>query len=892
MVDITDLKDDLKRDKILFDTISLGIIICDKDGLIKSANKNFIGLSGYLKKDLENKRYITDFLKLGDDFLFSEKPFKIEKHINKHIDMRRSVLTTSDNSTKIVELSVVFLPNCKEFVFSIYDISQRIKMEDELKNKTEFFKNLYDVSNAIQMSDNVDEIMNIAMGAINKYGYDRVRVYLYDKNKEKLIGKKASDMEDSEIAKIELDIDKKHEKVYHCFIKKEPIVRDTPPNTRFLILLKKHDVPQTASIPLLSKDKVIGMISVDNKYSKNPIIKEDLLNLLPLSNQVAFAIENAILHDEIRKKLKRLTAMYDVSKSLTRTFDLEKILNVVVVKIVKLMKCDICTINLLDKAGNFLIPRSTYSSSKELSKYGPIPLDHSVSGLAMNTAQPVYIENVLKEPLYARSLFARNRKLMSLLSIPLITKDTSIGTINIYTKKKRKYSVNEIDLLKTLANQAAMSIKNCEFYDKINKERQMLSYLLEISQAINSQLKLDNMLKILLDKVMDFTKADSGLIMLVKDNILEIKFISGYPDSDDYRINVKVGEGISGYVAKEGKPIVVANVKDDSRYIELNTSTVSEAAIPLMKAGKVMGVLNLESSKYDQFTVYQQQLEILTNQIAIAIENSRLYHEISLFNETLKNEVYMATKELVEKNRELERMGRLKSDFVSNVSHELRTPLTSIKGYTKLLIEGKLGEMPDKQLQCMKIILEESDRLSRLINDVLDLAKLEKGTVKFKKDEMDIESVAKEVITTLFTLADDKDIKMEISSKGNIPQISASPDLIKQLFFNLIGNAIKFTPKNGTISVIIEVCNNCIKTTIKDTGIGIRKDVLPKLFDKFYQVDTSMTREFSGTGLGLPICKHIIDAHKGKIWVESELDKGSSFIFTLPLKKEIKELYE
>ena len=230
-------------------------------------------------------------------------------------------------------------------------------------------------------------------------------------------------------------------------------------------------------------------------------------------------------------------------------------------------------------------------------------------------------------------------------------------------------------------------------------------------------------------------------------------------------------------------------------------------------------------------------------------------------------------------------MDRLKSDFVSNVSHELRTPLTSIKGYSKLLMGGNLGEMPDSQKQCMKIIIEEADRLTRLINDVLDLAKLEGGKVQFKKELMDMEDVASDVIRTLSTLSDDKDIQFHLQPVGALPKISASKDLIKQVFFNLIGNAIKFTPNKGHIYIIIEKDNNFVRATIKDTGIGVPEEQLSKIFDKFYQVDTSMTRQHGGTGLGLPIAKHIVDAHKGRIYAESEVGKGSSFIFELPVKK-------
>ncbi|MBT4540723.1 GAF domain-containing protein [Candidatus Woesearchaeota archaeon] len=765
--------------------------------------------------------------------------------------------------------------------------TEELSFEKKLKIQNQFLRSLHDISNSIQCTEDVNEILELTIKAFKLWGYDRVRIYLFDKQKKLLMGAKSSHMPDISMKNIKLDISQVHKKVYHCFTKKEPIILKTSQFSKFVKILKKEDVNESASLPLLSGTRVIGMISIDNKYSENPLIKEDLYNLFPFANQVAFAIDNTVLHREDRIRLKKLTAMYDISSSLTKTLDLDEILSLIIVKIIQLLNSDSCTITLLDKSNQFLIPKSTYSSSEEYFNHGPIPVDDSVAGLAVKTRQPVYIQEVLKEPLYARPSFAKSVKLMSLLTIPLIVKDKSLGTINIYTKKLRRYNKDELDLLKTLANQAAMSIRNSEFYTSIKKERHVLSNLLEISQTINAQLDLDNLLNIIMDRTMEFTNSDSGFLLLVKGDYLDMKLIKGYPIEKAENVRIKIDEGLSGWVAKQGKPLIVPDVRKDKRYIEVNRATVSEAVIPLMKAGKVIGVLNLDSVKFNNFEKFKQPLEILTNHIAIAIENSKLYNEISLFNETLKNEVFMATKELVEKNRELERMDRLKSEFVSNVSHELRTPLTSIKGYTKLLLGGKLGMLPENQMQCLNIIIEESDRLSRLINDVLDLAKLEKGKVKFKKEKMDIIIVAGDVIKTLATLADDKDIKIHLDVKKDIPKISASQDLIKQIFFNLIGNAIKFTPKDGNIYVIIELMDNFIKTTVKDTGIGVPKEVIPRLFDKFYQVDASMTRQYGGTGLGLPISKHIVDAHKGKIYVESEINKGSSFIFELPIKKKI-----
>ena len=182
-------------------------------------------------------------------------------------------------------------------------------------------------------------------------------------------------------------------------------------------------------------------------------------------------------------------------------------------------------------------------------------------------------------------------------------------------------------------------------------------------------------------------------------------------------------------------------------------------------------------------------------------------------------------------------------------------------------------------------MLEESDRLTRLINDVLDLSKLEHGKIRFKLEKVSITDIAVLVINTMLTIALEKNIRITYEFEENLPIISVSKDLIKQVFINLIGNAIKFTHKDGKIHLSMKKSETHILVSIKDSCSGIPKEALPKIFSKFYQVDSSMTREHSGTGLGLAIAKHIIDIHKGEIWVESEMGKGCEFAFTLPIKR-------
>lgn len=236
----------------------------------------------------------------------------------------------------------------------------------------------------------------------------------------------------------------------------------------------------------------------------------------------------------------------------------------------------------------------------------------------------------------------------------------------------------------------------------------------------------------------------------------------------------------------------------------------------------------------------------------------------------------------ITKQKELDRM---KSNFIASVSHELRTPLVAIEKSISLILSKAVGEVPPPQEQFLVIADRNLKRLSRLINDLLDLSKLEAGKMELKKQNIPIEKVIAEVMETLQTWAQTKAIALKKEVEEGLPDVSIDPDRITQVLTNLIGNAIKFTPQQGTITVKAKFGKEKkdIQVSVADTGIGISPENIPKVFDKFYQIGERVSTDISGTGIGLSIAKEIVELHGGTIWVESEKGKGTEFIFTIPL---------
>jgi signal transduction histidine kinase len=285
----------------------------------------------------------------------------------------------------------------------------------------------------------------------------------------------------------------------------------------------------------------------------------------------------------------------------------------------------------------------------------------------------------------------------------------------------------------------------------------------------------------------------------------------------------------------------------------------------MLREGVPIGVLALTRSEVRPFT--DRQVELVTtfaDQAAIAIANMRLFDEIQ------------------KKSRQLEEASQHKSQFLANMSHELRTPLNSILGYTELMADGAYGEPSEKMLGVLKRLEANGTHLLGLINDVLDLSKIEAGQLALELSDYSIQDVAQTVRSTLEPLAADKKLGFKAEVAPQLPSGRGDGRRLTQVLINLVGNAIKFTDV-GEVAIKAEAKNGSFHVSVRDTGPGLSAADQAKLFQEFHQADNAITRKKGGTGLGLAISKRIIEMHGGKIWVESQPGQGSTFAFTLPV---------
>jgi signal transduction histidine kinase len=277
----------------------------------------------------------------------------------------------------------------------------------------------------------------------------------------------------------------------------------------------------------------------------------------------------------------------------------------------------------------------------------------------------------------------------------------------------------------------------------------------------------------------------------------------------------------------------------------------------------------------------EELVAILANQLASAVENSALYEATWTAQRELEQKVQERTRELAEANAQLLRLNKAKSDFVSMVSHELRTPLAAIKGYASLLASGQFGTLGKPQGERIEKIEKQADLLTRLINNLLDIARIESGRVTMERRVIPLEDFLSGVHDLVHPQMQAKRIRYSVDRDG-VTELLGDAQHLQRVFLNLLSNAIKYTPEDGTIRVALARDGGSILTSVSDTGCGIPAEDLPKLFQEFYRANDAINQQVRGTGLGLALVKRIVEAHQGRIWVRSEKGKGSTFFVSLP----------
>lgn len=411
-----------------------------------------------------------------------------------------------------------------------------------------------------------------------------------------------------------------------------------------------------------------------------------------------------------------------------------------------------------------------------------------------------------------------------------------------------------------------------------------------LTKTMATTLQIEDLTKRILITLLDAIKIEKGMVVLFNKQGIKLQVSEGFRGQPSLNYEL-----LSSLTTK--KDIMVSS-QEEGKIKGLIESLEASVILPLYVRDNFHGALLLGDKKSGE--LYSEQdidfLTIFGSEFSVAVQNALSYDEISRFNVTLKEEVEHATKDLKQANEKLKEVDKLKTEFVSLASHELRTPMTAIKSYLWMALKGKGGPLSDKQAYYLDRAYRSTDRLIKLVNDMLNISRIESGRISLDLESVDIQRLTRDVVEEVLPRAQELGISVEIHASSLLPRVLADGDKIKEVLINLIGNSLKFTPKGGQIQISFSV-NTMVEVRVSDNGAGISSEDLPKLFQKFGLIQGSYTvnkTATQGTGLGLYICKSIVELHGGKIGVQSGgVGKGAVFSFTLPkFSKELLDRYK
>jgi GAF domain-containing protein/anti-sigma regulatory factor (Ser/Thr protein kinase) len=660
----------------------------------------------------------------------------------------------------------------------------------------------------------------------------------------------------------------------------------------------------TVAVPMLREGEAIGSINVARR-EPGRFSDAEVELLRTFADQAVIAIENVRLFTELQQKngaltqahaqvteaLEQQTATSDILRVISQSqTDAQPVFETIVRNAVRLCGAIQGGVYRFDGELVHAVAHEGFTPQQLQDWRRNFPRPVTAPGginLAIRTRTVVRIDDIEVDPSIMSTVTVanlRSRGSRSTLAVPMIRQGDIIGAIALAHREVAAFSNAHVELLKTFADQAVIAIENVRLFKELEARTQELTRsvgelraLGEVGQAISSTLDLETVLTTIVSRAVQLSGLDGGVVFEYEEETEEFVHraateTGGALAEARRTTRVRKGEGVVGRTAITLEPAQVPDITvpgaHESRLREnlIESGIRAVLAVPMVREGRLIGSLVVSRNRPGDFPAETiELLRTFATQSALAIQNARLFREIE------------------DKSRQLEAASRHKSEFLANMSHELRTPLNAVIGFSEVLLQRMFGALNDKQDEYLKDIYASGQHLLSLINDILDLSKIEAGRMELAPAPFHLPTALENGVTLVKERAGRHGIALQLDIDPRLGELVGDERKVKQVLLNLLSNAVKFTPEGGRISLKARRKDGAVEIAVTDTGIGIASEDQAAIFEEFRQVGSDETRKQEGTGLGLTLAKKFVELHGGRLWVESEPGRGSTFTFTLPV---------
>jgi len=656
--------------------------------------------------------------------------------------------------------------------------------------------------------------------------------------------------------------------------------------------IESLDTRSLVILPLRVPGRAIGAIWLgsDEVYSYSD---RDMRVFQAFAEQTSLSLEAKRLLEQTEQRATQLQTSAVISQSVGQILDLDVLLPQVVDLIKQQFNYDHVQVFLMDEENEWALLRaSTGEAGQTLLEIGHKLQRGSASviGRVTELGEPT----IALDTADATVIHQPNPYLpmtRSEMALPMVVKGEIVGALDVQSNSPNAFTDEDVQVLTTLASQIAVAIDNARLYDEAAQSAEDMSFLFEITSQAASAENLNEALEYAAEEVRKNLRSDLVAIYLPQDyedyygnrkRMIEVAALASEKDiSLDSIGSVEIGdaESIIGMVSDTMRMQIIPNIEREVRYHPVSATSRSAVVMPITSGTAMVGIVTVESRRINAYAHETLALlQTLSGSLGAVIQNTLLVEQLQ---------------ESVEQLREVD---RLKSQFLASMSHELRTPLNSIIGFSRVMLKGIDGPLSEMQEQDLTTIYNSGNHLLRLINDILDQAKIEANELNLKFSYFDIKPLVESVKSIAIGLLKEKpELQLIVEVADGLPKAYGDEIRSRQILLNLVTNAIKFTQEGSVTVDVYAIEGNpapMLKVDVIDTGMGIAENDLPTVFEQFRQVDNSLTRTVGGTGLGLPISKSLTEMQGGDLTVVSEINAGSTFSVTIPTYEGAEERLE